>query len=551
VLTAAGLAGAGALLGRFAASHRALAECMRTEIAHSHRSPDGTISAEVMYSPGGRAGNTLIRPRVCSEAIALAGATGGTIHPGRLLIRVEGGEFAVYDALTGARIRLYVNSAYRASLARNDPLYTLLATLAESNLGVMWQWGTFRGLRHLPRVVCGRVIVTPERWVVSQEDLLACARAPNPSSQLRSCLPGIGKRRWIGGREGEGDRVLPVDLDSPPHQLLDRLSYMKRRGITEFIELPQVEHPYVKGPRGYHVTEICATFNGPADDSRTAHTDSRAVCRPVARDEWSYVQLFCGIATADTIVGRVHSLANALRADGAARRWFFVRYNDAGHHVRVRVRATNARDRHAVMSALHDLASALRREGLITFMRQEPYIPEVRRYGGPDAIGAAESLFCVDSDSVAEYLGSLPAEVQRLAMASRTIGSWWQHATDRRGDLYPAMRAAQRSLWPGEHWPSKGAGRVWRGYRPEVDKEMRTLGAHAHGEQELTDLLERVHHGREENHVPEIIASVVHMHCNRLFACDNRRMEALAYEFALREMLRVDALYRGQRYNPE
>ncbi len=498
MLTGAGLDGAGALFGRLAASHHALAECMRMEIADSHRSPDGaSISAEVMYSPGGRAGNTLIRPRVCSEAIALAGATGGTIHPGRLLIRVEGGEFGVYDALTGARIRLYVGSAYRASLAANDPLYVLLATLAESSLGVTWQWGSLRGLRRLPRVVCGRVIVTPERWVPSKEDLLACTQAADPAHRLRSCLPGLGQRRWIGGREGEGDRVLPVDLDSPPDQLLERLTYLSRRGITEFIELPQVEHPYIKGPRGHHVTEICASFSSPADDSRTALADSRtaladgrtaladgrtaladtrAVCRPVPGDEWSYVQLFCGIGAADTVVTRAHALANALRADGSAGQWFFVRYDDGGYHVRVRVRASNVRERHTVTSALHDLAAALRTEGLITFMRQEPYVPEVRRYGGPDAIAAAENLFCTDSDSVAEYIGTQPGEVQRLAVAGRTICSWWQHAARRRDDLYPAMRAAQRRLWPGGHWPSKGVGRVWRGYQAEVTKEMRSLG---------------------------------------------------------------------------
>ena len=44
--------------------------------------------------------------------------------------------------------------------------------------------------------------------------------------------------------------------------------------------------------------------------------------------------------------------------------------------------------------------------------------------------------------------------------------------------------------------------------------------------------------------VSQSIASVAHMHCNRLFACDNRRMEALAYEFALREMMRVNATSR-------
>jgi lantibiotic biosynthesis protein len=169
---------------------------------------------------------------------------------------------------------------------------------------------------------------------------------------------------------------------------------------------------------------------------------------------------------------------------------------------------------------------------------------EARRYGGADAMAAAESLFCADSDSVADYIRPAPSEVQRLTMATRTIAAWWRHATGRDADLYPAMRAAQRVLWPGEGWPSKGVGRVWRAYQAEVTEEMRATGGPAHGEQEISALLGRASNGLSDKNVREIIASVAHMHCNRLFACDNRRMEALAYEFALREMMRTDAVSR-------
>jgi len=558
VLNAAGIAGAGALFGRLAMAHPALAERMATEIEDAAPDvPGPCISAEVLYSPHGRVGNVLIRPRICGEAIALAGATGGTIHPGRLVMRLEGRGFAVFDEKTGSRVRLYVNSAYRASLTRNDPLYTLLATLAESNSGVTWQWKALRSLRHLPRVVYGRVIVTPERWLVGDEDLLACTQAPDPAQKLRSFLPGIGNRTWIGGCEAGGDRVLPVDLGNRD-QIASTLRYLRKRKITELIELPHVEHPYVRGPRGYHVTEICASFSEAPGHAvtrghdRAAVTPTLAVSRPAAREDWAYLQLFCGISSADTVITRAHALARDLRAGGLARQWFFVRYDDDGYHVRVRIRASGGRDLADVTAALHDLASALRREGLVTITRQEPYVPEVRRYGGPYALAAAESLFCADSDSVAEYLGTEPAELPRLTMATRIIAAWWRRAACPSADLYPAMRAAQRMLWPGDTWPSKGVGRVWRAYRAEVADGMRAATEPAHGEPEISTLVRRVRNqvgGQDSSGlcgkvVSQSIASVAHMHCNRLFACDNRRMEAIAYEFALREMMHVDATSR-------
>lgn len=231
-------------------------------------------------------------------------------------------------------------------------------------------------------------------------------------------------------------------------------------------------------------------------------------------------------------------MARDLRADGLARQWFFVRYDDGGYHVRVRVRAKRAGDVATVTKALHDLACALRNEGLVTLARLEPYVPEVRRYGGSAALAAAESLFCVDSDSIAEYLEHGRSEVQRLTMATRTIVAWWRHDTCPRADLYPAMRAAQRVLWPAERWPGKGVGGVWRAYRAEVTAGLKAAEEPPHGAAEISALIRQA----DGNEVSEIIASVVHMHCNRLFACDNRRMEALAYEFALREMMRRDAV---------
>lgn len=93
---------------------------------------------------------------------------------------------------------------------------------------------------------------------------------------------------------------------------------------------------------------------------------------------------------------------------------------------------------------------------------------------------------------------------------------------------------------------------MWRAYRTEVADGMRAATEPAHGEAEISALVRRVRNqvgGQDSSglcgkDVTQSIASVAHMHCNRLFACDNRRMEALAYEFALREMMRVDATSR-------
>jgi lantibiotic biosynthesis protein len=183
------------------------------------------------------------------------------------------------------------------------------------------------------------------------------------------------------------------------------------------------------------------------------------------------------------------------------------------------------------------LADELMAERTVGRVQQDAYIPEVERYGGKDGLALAERLFCADSHDVAERIGGNSSELDRLVIASRDVLQWWQDGSHAGYDLIQEMREAQRRICLGRSRNGRDVARAHRKYRPAVNAGFELAEGTARARFELRRLVDYHRDDRSPEGVADIMTSVVHMHCNRLFARDSRRMEALAYEFAIRKAL--------------
>ncbi|PSL45983.1 thiopeptide-type bacteriocin biosynthesis protein [Saccharothrix carnea] len=101
------------------------------------------------------------------------------------------------------------------------------------------------------------------------------------------------------------------------------------------------------------------------------------------------------------------------RAAGRVADWFYVRYWEAGPHLRVRVRDAGVdlagRLRSLVAAADHPVEAAA--DGWLPHgdVRETPYEPEVRRYGGPESLPVAEEVFCRGTEVAVAVLRSARA----------------------------------------------------------------------------------------------------------------------------------------------
>ncbi|NEC16817.1 thiopeptide-type bacteriocin biosynthesis protein, partial [Streptomyces parvus] len=146
----------------------------------------------------------------------------------------------------------------------------------------------------------------------------------------------------------------------------------------------------------------------------------------------SWLSLHCFLRSAPEDVDAfltedVAPLLDGLVGAGGATGWFFIRYDEGGHHLRLRVRGvTEARAaslppvlgrlaaRVPVAEAVRGGAAAGRAEH--AEVRVVPYVPETGRYGGPGALPTAEEVFVLSSRMAVRAVRDTPRGSARLAL---------------------------------------------------------------------------------------------------------------------------------------
>jgi thiopeptide-type bacteriocin biosynthesis protein len=113
-----------------------------------------------------------------------------------------------------------------------------------------------------------------------------------------------------------------------------------------------------------------------------------------------------GVAADRVILELAAPVAAECRRRGWANRYFFVRYNVGGPHLRLRLlgrRRGLARPLRALVAARADALGGLVRE-----VAWVPYEPELDRYGGPAGVAVAERFFDASSRTAVALLRKLP-----------------------------------------------------------------------------------------------------------------------------------------------
>ena len=520
-----------ALMSRFALGRPDATRALREWLGQAE---GDAIHAELIHTPGTRDGNVVLRPKLFDDVITLTGATGGTIGLDRLRIRLIGDRIALRDSETGRPVIIELSSAHYISAVGAHPVYTFLGHLA-GNGSAGWLWDPMDELAHLPRVVCGSVIVAPEQWRLTRAQVKQVIADKAPLAALRALLPGIGVRRWVGA--GQDDQVLPIDLDSA-RSIGAVLAHFASRENTRLTELPQVESPGVAGPTGRHVAETIV----PITTARTDRTISTvAEFDPAAGARWVYAKFFTGTGGADQVIARAHQLATALTTAGVIDGWFFLRYREDGYHVRVRLRPVDAQRRAAVLVELDRLGQGLRAAGLVTRVATDEYVPEVARYGGPANLALAERLFSADSDVVAGHVASGSDEQTRLYLTVGTTLRRVRAAFATVSEQQEFLRSCQGGL--DVHFEREGnpLGKFYREHRPALTAFIEENHAVSAADELFGELASALRASLGKNAGDPVLAAVLHMHCNRVFAVDSRRLEFLTYELTARKIREYQA----------
>lgn len=564
---AAGPSGA-RMLGRFCGWDEALTANVRELLKDEESRRPDAIFAEVVFQPqASRVGNLLLRPPMREHEIvfhARSGVAGERQIPlDDLDVSVAFGRITLRSRSRGRVVVPRLTSAHNFA-SHQLGAYRFLCRLQDQGTtpAVAWSWSFLSFARKLPRVVYGRVVLSPAMWRLDQAALTPL-RGVTPAERFGAVTrlrQAHGLPRFIALHDG--DNVLPVDLDNSlsVDAFVDLVHDRSEAKVSEALD--QVRGAVVEGPGGGFVHELIVPMASRA--TATPRKDgvrnpARAKPRPIARDlapgsPWLYAKLYGGQATADEVLAKVvRPLVDAAVAADACDHWFFIRYADPGTHLRVRLHGDPAR----LVALLPELETQLRpwlQTGQIWRYQLDTYAREIERYGGDVGLPLCEKLFGADTEAAMKLLALLAEEGSErdrwqwtLLGIDALLADFGYDVTARhRHELRRAEGYAREFRMQGAH--EHALGKLYRLQRATVDmllapgeakgtlaRAREILAERSVRNRPIIDALRAASRAKQlTSSIDDILGSVIHMSANRMLRSFPRQQELVLHTFLTR-----------------
>ncbi|MGI5238776.1 lantibiotic dehydratase [Dactylosporangium sp. CA-139066] len=333
------------------------------------------------------------------------------------------------------------------------PLVRLLIELARANTAQVttFDWGAARTLPFLPALRHGRIVLSPARWRLDRAELPA---ADSPWPDWDAWFAGWRARRRLPRyiTLTEGDQRLPLDLDQPAHRVLLR----EHLTGAEHAVLTAVPDRTASGWCGGRSHELIVPLTA-AQFTRWPKLPAPAAQRLVqprhvhqpAEASVLLASLYSDPRRQDTLLG---SYLPLLLDRLGGRPWWYVRYRDPEHHVRLRVGLADRAEFGPVAAIVAQWAEEMRELRLLRELRLPSWSPEHGRWGDGAAWQAAEAVFRADSHAMLTTLRQLHRPGRQALVAAHTVGI----AAGFTGSIGAGMR------WLADHVPVGGVGAINR-----------------------------------------------------------------------------------------
>ncbi|MFI6705461.1 lantibiotic dehydratase [Nonomuraea sp. NPDC050478] len=253
-----------------------------------------------------------------------------------------------------------------------------------------FDWGPATALPFVPALRYRRTIISPARWRLSAADL------PEQSADWQEWDGSLSMwREQVALPEtvlfGGGDQRIPLNLAQPSHRALLR-AQVDRAGTAVLRIAPDADAAGWIGGQAHEIVIPLAATGQPAEPPRLPReVTSRDHGRFPGQHGPLSLKLYSHPDRHDAILTRhLPRLVDALGNDA---QWWFLRYHDPDHHLRIRITAPAG----AFAANVTTWCEEVRRTGLTGRVQWDTYFPETARFGGDTALGAAERYFAADS----------------------------------------------------------------------------------------------------------------------------------------------------------
>jgi thiopeptide-type bacteriocin biosynthesis protein len=550
-----------ALYGRFLEGDPTLRAHVGMLLDRERPSYDDPIFADVSFTQGPRTSNVNRRPLVGDFELPVIGPSQGddsrVIQLVDLYVRYDNGRLTLWSERLGRPVIPRLASMRRVETGRDLALYMFLLSLQAQDAiefaGPKALWGeAWTSMSWLPRVRFRNVVLARQTWLLRASDVPGLLR-DGAERRLAELL--VRRRIPSAVLLTNGDQEIPLHLDSAA-SVQTVLSTLRSASLARLQEpLTNGYQTAAFGDDGTYANEIVQSFildRAPAHASESVPSSGARLKRSprtkhAPGGEWLYLKLYSPAAAQDRLLVEHLGVAGRDLTDrGLIRGWFYVRYDDHAEHLRVRLHLCDA-GRWATVAS--ELVQRLSAEIASDVCHPEigTYEPEARRYGGLEALALSEDVFHADSLLAVETLRRSVTDrsgEQRLLLNVAGIDALLDaldlpmdarvQFLQRRLDRSSPRRSRRRAR--DAHAIATGLYREIRGAVNSVlagdcaDADFRNALSQAHDRVAALGPSIRSAIARDQyTDFDRWLSSVLHMHCNRVFATRSAEHEYLSY----------------------
>ncbi len=551
--------------GRFGYLDKRIEE-LCVEIAKKEEKNDPhKVFAEIVHLPEDRMGNVLLRPHYRQYEIPYLTLSRlpleNQITIDDLLVSVRANKVV----LRSKKLNKYVEP--RMANAHNFrafglSIYHFLCDLQFQGVktGFKWSWNFLSNEPFLPRVTYKNVILSLATWNLKTQLLVDVLKKHGKEKYIEfaKVKKQLGIPNYVVYVVGDRELLLNLELPVCIDILLSYSGGIEIIELTEFLFNSNNCIVQDEDGNGY-ANEVMIPFVKKANEAVTSSITkvqtNKLVEHKVQRSfppysEWIFVKLFCGYKIGDKIVGEIlRPLCKKLIKEKVIDKWFFIRYADPKHHIRVRFHVNGNSNIAKLHKYLDETLKNYVETKLIWKVQFDTYNRELERYGF-DTIEITENFFYRNSKCVAELTKLFSSDKNgdiRFIIGLYGVHCLYEAFGISLKDRIPLVEASKR-MFAIEFNVAHNKNlreQIKRDYRevnprisqlienfPKGDEVFDFIKAEFDAQsRELRKLLSELNKQEYSKNIYQLIPSYIHMFVNRFFNSGQRMNEMFIYQF--------------------
>ena len=426
LINSAGGCTATALTGRFTAFNEEIAAHAEHIVKLEKEANPGIQFAEINCLTDGKYAD-LNRRKVFYEKqisffLFVSDDQGSQIAPDDLLISLVNDQIILSSKKSGKRIIPRFSSAFNYS-ACTLPHFRFLADLQYQGIKTNLTLDLpviLPGLNFYPRVTYRKAILSPATWHIGESVLPSVLSNKNPVAALAALLRRLQVPDLFKLTEHDHSLLINSKREDDLELLFAEIKEKSKFVIKEFLTPEGIYNEAHKPLASEIVTAVINSFAVYKPLQTKSPKKHLAIERKfLPGEKWLYYKMYCINAAADEILTKIlYPTIDKLFKENLIITWFFIRYTDPDHHLRIRFEL-NCDSAGEVINILnHRFASRLK-SGNIFEMSIHPYQREIERYGARH-IALVEKIFHRSSAVILHFLKKTfndQTEISKLELA--------------------------------------------------------------------------------------------------------------------------------------